>query len=94
MKRMLMLTTVALVMAAMMVAMAAPAFGAAALLRPTDQGTVLQVTPQTQTQGTFFPTVIHPTDPFAPNDPYAPCQPTDPYQPGDPYRNPVCQGIT
>ena len=87
MKRMLMLTTVALVMAAMMVAMAAPAFGAAALLRPIDQGTVLQVTPQTQTQDTFNPTVI-------PTDPYAPCVPPNPILPGDPYRNPVCQGIT
>jgi hypothetical protein len=84
MKRMLMLSTVALVMAAMMVAMAAPAIGAAALLRPTDQGTVLQVTPQTQSQDTFSPTVI---------PSLSPCVPPNPVQPGVP-PNPVCPTIT
>jgi hypothetical protein len=81
MRRIIMLLAVALVMGAMMVAMAAPAFAASALFLPSAQGTTLQVTPQTTTQGTITRTLI-------PTDPYRVCLP------GDPYKPPVCPTIT
>jgi hypothetical protein len=81
MRRIIMLLTVALVMGAMMVAMAAPAFAAGALFLASDQGTILQVTPQTTTQDTITKTLI-------PVDPYRVCQPNNPYKP------PVCPTIT
>jgi len=58
---MIMLLTVALVMGAIMVAMAAPAFASGALFLASDQGSTLQVTPQTTTQGTITKTISHPT---------------------------------
>jgi hypothetical protein len=76
-----MLLTVALGMGAMMVAMAAPAFASGALFLASDQGTALQVTPQTTTQGTITKT-LQPVDPYR-----AVCVPPNPVEP-------VCQTIT
>ena len=74
MRRINMLLAVALVMGAMMVAMAAQ-------LLPSDQGSTLQVTPQTTTQYTITLTLI-------PHDPYrAVCVPPNPVRDA---ANPVC----
>ena len=59
--------TIALVMAAMLVAMAAPAFARVSSFISSSEGTQLRVSPTASPQDPFFP-----GDAFAPTDPYQP----------------------
>jgi hypothetical protein len=85
MRRIIMFLTVALLMAAMMLGTAMPAMAAAAQLLPSDQGTILQATPQTLTHDTITTNLI-PTDPYR-----AVCVPPNPVRDTV---NPVCPTIT
>ena len=74
MKRILLLLTVAVVMAAMLAVMSGPAMARASEFLQTDQGTQLRLSQPLQ----------NPTDGQIPNDPYQPAStqiPTDPLAP-------------
>jgi len=87
MRRIILLLAVAAMMAAMMVATAAPAMARASQFLASPEGTTLSVAP-----------AAHPTDPFQPGaaqSPQDPFIPSDPFLPQDPTHctqgsNPIC----